>query len=156
MLQVDLRDLHRGPVETLGRLEAADPTFEGLELELEGPIEVRGRLQQTGNLEFFWHATLVGTLRGACRRCLKDLTYPLDAEIEVLLSADPAAAEDPSVYLLTEPVTQVDVRPVVREEVALAVSAYPLCRDDCAGLCPRCGADLNAGPCGCGGAAEPD
>jgi len=31
----------------------------------------------------------------------------------------------------------------------------PLCRSDCRGLCPRCGADLNAGPCGCG-TAEPD
>jgi len=149
MLSVDLRELSRGPVETVGQLPPDDPTFAGLQLDLDGPVEVRGRLQQTGEDEFFWRATLAGRIRGACRRCLKDLNYPLDAEVEVLFSADPDATDDPSVYPLTPPVTHVDVRDAVREEIALAVSAYPLCRDDCKGLCPRCGADLNAGPCGC-------
>ena len=38
----------------------------------------------------------------------------------------------------------------------LAAQAHLLlCRDDCAGLCPRCGADLNAGPCACHNPAEP-
>jgi uncharacterized protein len=149
MLQVDVRDLHRGPVETAGQLESADPTFAGLSLGLDGPVRVTGRLSQTGDQDFFWHGRLRATLRGSCRRCLTDVVYPLDADIEVLFSADPDAADDPSVYPLTAPVTRVDVRPAVREEVALAVSAYPLCREDCAGLCPRCGVDLNAGPCGC-------
>ena len=40
--------------------------------------------------------------------------------------------------------------------LALAAQAdLMLCREDCAGLCPRCGADLNAGPCGCHTPAEP-
>ena len=149
MLEVDVRDLHQGPVETVGQLEGTDPTFAGLSLGLDGPVHVTGRLSRAGDQEFFWHARLVGTLRGSCRRCLTDVVYPLDADVEVLFSADPDAADDPSVYPLEAPVTRVDVRPVVREEVALAVSAYPLCREDCAGLCPRCGADLNAGPCRC-------
>jgi uncharacterized protein len=149
MLEVDVRDLYQGQRETVGQLEPGDPTFTGLGLELAGPVRVAGRLSQTGELEFFWQARLAGTLHGSCRRCLKDIVYPLDADVEVLFSADPDAADDPSVYPLAEPVTRVDVRPAVREEIALAVSAYPLCREDCAGLCPRCGADRNAGPCGC-------
>jgi len=149
MLQVDVREFQRGPVETVGRLEPDDATFEGLSLELDGPVEVRGRLTRSGDQDFFWRARLTGRLRGSCRRCLTEMTYPLDTDVEVLFSADPEAADDPSVYALAAPITKVDVRPAVREEVALAVSAYPLCRDDCAGLCPRCGADLNAGPCGC-------
>jgi len=40
-------------------------------------------------------------------------------------------------------------RAALREELALAVDVYPLCREDCRGLCPRCGADLNQGPCPC-------
>ena len=156
MLSVDLRELHRGPVETVGQLPPDDPTFEGLELDLAEPIQVRGRLSEAGPDEFFWHATLSGRIRGACRRCLTDLSYLLDAEVEVLFSADPDAADDPSVYALTPPVTEVDVRGAVREEVALAVSAFPLCREDCKGLCPHCGADLNAGPCGCAASASSD
>jgi DUF177 domain-containing protein len=156
MLQVDVRELQRGPVETAGELEPQDPAFAGLDLELDGPVAVSGRLSQTGDHEYFWQARLVGRLRGECRRCLRTLTYPLDASVEVLFSADPDAADDPTVYPLTPPVTRVDVCSAVREEVALAVSAFPLCREDCAGLCPRCGSDLNAGPCSCRAQAEPD
>jgi len=149
MLQVDVRDLHRGPVETVGQLEPGDPTFAGLNLDLDGPVHVDGRLSETGDGEYFWQARVTGQLRGTCRRCLTNVISPLDADVEVLFSADPDAADDPAVYPLPAQVTHVDVRPAVREELVLAVSAYPLCREDCAGLCPRCGADLNAGPCAC-------
>ena len=156
MLLVDLRELQRGPVDTLGQLQPGDSTFEGLELDLDGPVMVEGRLQETGQAEFFWHATLSGRLRGSCRRCLTEFTYPFATDVDALFSADPEAADDPSVYPLEEPVSQVDVRQAVREELALTSPAYPLCREDCAGLCSRCGSDLNAGPCGCQGSAEPD
>ncbi|HEV2283321.1 MAG TPA: DUF177 domain-containing protein [bacterium] len=43
----------------------------------------------------------------------------------------------------------IDVTEVVRQHVLLALPLAPRCRDDCPGLCPRCGADLNDGPCGC-------
>lgn len=156
MLLVDVRDLNRGPVETEGRLASDDPAFEGLGLELDGPVAVSGRLSRTGDEEYFWHARVQGRFKGSCRRCLTDLTYPLDADVEVLFSANAENADDPAVYPLKAPITRVDVRPAVREEVALAASAFPLCREDCAGLCPRCGADLNAGPCACRTSAEPD
>jgi len=75
----------------------------------------------------------------------------------VVFSSDPELQDDPSVYPLTEPVTQVDVRPALREELALALDLFPLCREDCRGLCPRCGADLNLGACECAAAApRPD
>ena len=44
---------------------------------------------------------------------------------------------------------QIDLAPMVREDVLLGVPDAPLCRDDCPGLCPTCGADLADGPCGC-------
>ena len=44
---------------------------------------------------------------------------------------------------------QLDLAPMVREEVLLGVPEAPLCRPDCPGLCPTCGADLQTGPCGC-------
>lgn len=156
MLLVDVRDLKRGPMETEGRLEPDDPIFLGLNLELDGPVSVGGRLSRTGDEEYFWHGRVQARFKGSCRRCLTDVISPLDAHVEVLFSANADAADDPAVYPVPAPIIRVDVRPAVREEVALAASAYPLCREDCAGLCPRCGADLNAGPCGCGAPAEPD
>jgi uncharacterized protein len=43
----------------------------------------------------------------------------------------------------------IDLEPMTREAVVLGLPLAPLCRPDCKGLCPTCGAELNRGPCGC-------
>ncbi|HXE58925.1 MAG TPA: DUF177 domain-containing protein [Gemmatimonadales bacterium] len=154
MLSVEVRELRRGPVETDGIVQPDDPLFEGLGIELVGPLAVHGRLQATGSDEYFWRGRLTGRVRLECRRCLVEITHAVEAEVSALFSADPDAADDPSVYPLAPSAPEVDVSAAVREELALAVPAYALCREECAGLCPTCGADLNAGPCRCASAAE--
>ena len=44
---------------------------------------------------------------------------------------------------------EIDLQPAVREQILLSVPPPPLCREDCKGLCPQCGKDLNEGECGC-------
>ncbi len=153
MLIVDLRRMREGSVETTGRLLPDDPAFEGADLELVDPVTVRGRLQQTGEGEFYWHAFLAGRVKGQCRRCLGDVFVPGDIEIRVLFSNDPDTAEDPGVYPLGHGAAELDLGKAVREELALAVPSFLVCRDECAGLCSRCGANLNDGPCSCEEAA---
>ena len=155
MLQVDIRELRRGPVETVGQLRADDPTLRELELELLGPVAVDGKLQAAGDSEFLWRGHIAATVHATCRRCLAEVEVPVATEVGVMFSTDPEAVDDPSVYPLSLPLGQIDVREAVREELALAVPPFVLCREDCAGLCPGCGADLNAGPCGCTAPAEP-
>lgn len=155
MLRVDIRDLDRGPVETDSRLEPTDPLFEGLGLALAGPVDVSGRLQATADGEYLWRGRIQATVDTECRRCLTPVRQEIDAGADVLFSSDPDAADDPSVYPLPETAAAVDVGEAVREELALAAQPYVLCREDCAGLCPRCGADLNAGACRCAASAEP-
>jgi len=46
---------------------------------------------------------------------------------------------------------RIDLAPLAREALLLELPLAPLCQAECAGLCPTCGADLNAGPCGCAG-----
>ena len=155
MLRVDIRDLDRGPVATAGQIGADDPAVAGLGFAFGAPLEISGQLQKAGDGEFLWRGRIHGQVLGECRRCLTDVRQTLDIGADVLFSSDPEAAEDPSVYPLLENASQVDVTAAVREEVALAVSPLVLCREDCAGLCPKCGADLNAGPCNCARSAEP-
>lgn len=154
MLQVDLRELNRGPVETVGELGPADPLFTGLDVALASPVRVSGRLQSAGEERYYWSGKLQTAVQAACRRCLKDLALPVAAEFGALFSQEPDAADDPDAYPLPGDAVVVDVTPVVREELMLAVPRYALCRPDCRGLCPRCGQDLNAGSCGC--ATQPD
>ena len=46
---------------------------------------------------------------------------------------------------------QIDFRAIIQEQVILAIPMQPICRQDCRGLCARCGANLNDGPCDCRG-----
>jgi uncharacterized protein len=154
MLRVDVRELKGGPVETVGTIGSRDPLLAGLDLDLEGPLQVSGTLEATGRGDYVWHGELRGQVHTSCRRCLREFLLPVDYRTEVVFSANRDLQDDPSVYPLTEPVNYVDVGEAVREELALEVSAFPLCREDCQGLCPRCGADLNSGPCECAGRSE--
>jgi len=157
MLRVDIRDLQRGPVRTVGVLRPDDPAFEGLDLNLVGPVAVTGQLQATGQGEYLWRGRFHGAMQSECRRCLADVRTELDIPVNAaIFSTDPEAADDPDFYPLLERSSHIDIRDVAREELALAVPArLLLCREDCAGLCLTCGADLNAGPCGCTAPAEP-
>lgn len=154
MLQVDLRELSRGPIDTRAEVAPTDPMFEGLDLSLAGPVLVGGRLQATGEGRYYWHGTVQATVQAQCRRCLVPVAVPVRAEVGALFTHESDALEDPESYALPPHATEVDLRPAVREELALAVPRYVVCREECRGLCPHCGQDLNAGPCGC--ASEPD
>lgn len=52
-------------------------------------------------------------------------------------------------YEISGGVETVDVTPDIREDVLLAMPAYPVCREACRGLCPQCGTNLNGGSCSC-------
>lgn len=79
----------------------------------------------------------------ACTRCLRQWSEKLTATGMQLFEETP----DEDGYALSPDAT-VDLTGPVRDEVALTVPIRPLCRPDCAGLCPTCGTDLNEDPCG--------
>jgi uncharacterized protein len=81
---------------------------------------------------------------GECRRCLRPVAGRLAADFRELFEPDPTEGES---YPLRH--EQVDLEPLAREVLLLELPQAPLCREDCRGLCPRCGADLNEGPCQC-------
>ena len=95
-------------------------------------------------------ATVVAPWQGECRRCLKPLDGTLHAEVRELYRPRPPGEppdQDEETYPLSGEL--LDLRPLVRDAVLLDLPIAPLCREDCAGLCPTCGADLNEGPCDC-------
>ncbi len=155
MLQIDLRELVHGPVATTGELPPGDPLFAGLDFALAEPVRVTGRLQATGEGRFYWQSALRTVARGECRRCLVPVPVPVAAEVGVLFTQDAGTLGDPDSYPLARDATLIDLAPAIREELILAVPRYVECRAECRGLCPQCGQDLNAGPCGCAPARDP-
>jgi uncharacterized protein len=118
---------------TLARL--ADEPFDA-ELRLESVVE---GILVTGDLD----ASLVAQ----CSRCLKDLDSGLEIDVcELYYAPGSEQAEDDS-YRISG--TDLDLEPMLRDAVTLALPLVPLCKEDCKGLCARCGKDLNQGPCDC-------
>src|SRR5258705_712326 len=100
MLMVDLRDLQRGPVETVGEVAVDDEALVGLALPLTRPLAVRGRLQATGEGDVFWRGQLAREGRGARPRCLTDGTLQVAAPVDVPFSTDADASSGPRVQSL--------------------------------------------------------
>ena len=111
---------------------------------------------------FLVTGTVEGDARTACARCLDDVELPVTGEIEgyFLIGGEDAEAPedmDEDEFDLLPADNKIDLAPLIEAAVRLEVPLVPLCRDDCAGLCATCGANLNDGPCGCEPAGdEPD
>lgn len=92
-----------------------------------------------------------GALEGPCWRCLEPASVPIsiDAREFVAAGRDPDAPYEEGLDSVYVDDDRVDVALWVRDAFAEAVPPTILCRADCAGLCATCGADLNAGDCGC-------
>lgn len=83
-------------------------------------------------------------LRGPCQRCLAPATVAIHAEgVETALRGESEGDDADEVYVETY---RLDLLAWVRDLVASALPLKLLCREDCRGLCPVCGADLNADP----------
>ena len=90
--------------------------------------------------------TVTAPVTGECARCLEPLTSSVEASFQELYHYEPSPEEaDEDVLLLDGDL--LDLEPVLRDAVVLALPLSPLCSDDCAGLCPDCGVRLaDAGP----------
>lgn len=156
MLLFDLRDALNGPIPVDGTLDRDDPVWKEGDVRPTDAVHVTGRLSPAGQGTLYFSGRLGGEARAECRRCLADITVPVaeDAVQLVFAEADAEGAEDPEVYPLDPQGGAIDLRPAVREQWLLAAPAYALCREDCRGLCPRCGQDLNTGSCACVGTAS--
>jgi len=111
-------------------------------LRTNGSILVRGRLETAG--------------RDECSRCLGEFEYPLalDIEEEYIITRDPTTGApldqptEPGAFTVDEN-NEIDLGEAVRQYVLLAQPMKPICREDCAGLCPQCGRNLNCETCDC-------
>jgi uncharacterized protein len=80
-----------------------------------------------------------------CSRCLNSFSAPLRTALQEMFSED--EAEDEDVHQVSGRFLELD--PYVHEAVHLAIEPRPLCKEDCKGLCPECGVDLNQSSCDC-------
>ena len=120
--------------------------------EFVGPLVWQTTVTNTGGA-LLVTGTVEGTAKTSCARCLSTFDFPVTGEIEgyYLLSDEEEAPEDMDEdefsYLPKNNV--IELEPLIKAALLLELPLVPLCDDDCKGICPQCGADLNEGPCEC-------
>jgi uncharacterized protein len=125
------------------------------EADLAGPLTGHLRLHRT-NQGIYVDGMVSAPVRLQCTRCLRDFTetleFPLREEfyptIDVTSGAPVSGPHDADAFAINRH-HEVDLREPIRQALVLALPMKPLHSEDCAGLCPRCGKDLNEGPCNC-------
>ena len=119
--------------------------FPGLTRFTDGPVG-EGQIRNTAGA-----LTLPGVIRAGkrctCDRCAREFDRVEEIPLEIALAAELEDEESPDYFLLEG--DELDLADLLETSFILGVEPRSLCREDCKGLCPRCGADWNEGPCGC-------
>ncbi len=143
-LVLDTRELGRRP-GSMREVRFPAPAPEGLGVELIG-VPAGADLDLDLRLESVMEGVLVsGTatvpLTGECGRCLEDVSDTLTVDLQELYAYPESDAEDDEVARMEGDF--LDLEPVLRDAVVLALPLTPLCRPDCGGLCAECGERLD-------------
>lgn len=134
--------------------------LEGSDLTLSEDGRFRARVEKGDASSIHVRGRLDLETTGPCARCLSETRVPVRQEMDLFfLPEDEARADlddeegtelqDRDLVVSFYRGDVLDLEALVREQVLLAQPMKRLCRPDCKGVCPRCGADLNAGPCSC-------
>lgn len=147
-MKINLKKLISGAVERIPFAGEVDLSAEQLygAHPFRRPVQYRGEVtNHLGVLRL--NGTVTACYETACARCLKPLEIPLTANVDmVLVQEQEDDGEDVFVIAGDEVQPEDALIPALYFEVDMAY----LCKEDCKGLCPHCGADRNQTVCGCG------
>ncbi len=117
------------------------------------PVIAQGTVRNTAGV-LVMTGTVSTTIHGTCDRCAADLQRDVELPLDVVLVTELANEENEDEWVFPLVGESADLEDIVRTVFVLNMGSKLLCREDCKGLCCRCGKDLNQGPCGC--QKEPD
>ena len=128
---VDLSDLQYGQTKPVTEPVLAEGTVRN----------TAGVLVMTGKLHT--------TIHGVCDRCAGDFDSYVEFPIDVVLVTELANEENEDEWVFPLEGDSADLEDIVRTVFVLNMDSKLLCKEDCKGLCCRCGTNLNEGPCSC-------
>lgn len=147
-MRLDLRDIIHTPGATRDfayELDLSEVTLYG-EHPFTRPVRISGAVRNmAGALQLEGEAGTILDTR--CDRCLKPLAVEFTVPVTTLLAEELEDEENDEIVLLEN--GQADLDDIFSTACILSLDGRHLCSEECKGLCPTCGADLNEGPCGC-------
>jgi uncharacterized protein len=130
--------------------------LQGNEMRLVTPPAIDCWLQRAAHRQYRLKGQVVAAIQVQCDRCLSDFAIPVHAPFDVFYAPIETLRPAEEVWLSPQDLDygfyrdeRIDVDILVREQILLAMPFRLLCKEDCQGLCPRCGVDLNQSSCSC-------
>ncbi len=117
------------------------------------PVLASGTVRNTAGV-LVMTGTVRTTIHGVCDRCAGDFDRFVEIPMNVVLVTELSNEEDEDEWVFPLEGDNADLEDIVRTVFVLNLDSKLLCREDCKGICPRCGKNLNGGPCDC--RKEPD
>ncbi len=153
-MQINVAQLLKAPIGSIRDYEVReviDVTGDGNGSLVQGKV----RLMRTDR-SILVKGVLDTEVELTCSRCLSSFSCPLTLNIEeeyypttdVVTGASLPVPDEPGCFTIDERHV-LDLTEAIRQYALLAIPMKPLCREDCAGLCPHCGCNLNLGACNC-------
>jgi DUF177 domain-containing protein len=153
---LDLNKLHgsREHVERTVPASAVDPRDP--EYRVAAPVQLAMDVEKAGGDAFRVTGSVRTVLELECSRCVEPFTVPVDAAFELRYVPHSENTGEGEREIEEDDLTTafyreglLDVIELLREQFQLALPMKPLCSDDCRGLCPECGTNLNRTTCSC-------
>lgn len=153
---IEIESLKPEPLHVHHVFQAGELTFSREDAILKEPVTADFVLEHTGS-DLHISGSVNTTVRFQCARCTKEFVKDLSAGFDLSYLPQPEwTDEEGEVELHYEDMEvafydgiALDVDQMVLEQIELALPMRFVCREDCKGLCPQCGTDLNEGPCSC-------
>jgi DUF177 domain-containing protein len=124
------------------------------EFRFPSSVDVRVVFYRSGQ-EIFFAGFLQGVFEACCSRCLEVYGFPVEKKFEIVLAPD-SMATDRKRELNKEEMglsfyqgAEINLAPLIREQILLSLPIRPLCAEECRGLCAGCGVNLNKEACLC-------
>lgn len=142
---LDLKKLLDGSVDSVGFSVSLD-ACDFIEDSVSASATASGEITNHSGL-ILLSGVVEPSLSVVCARCGKEFAYNKPIALEAKITDKLANGEDDEFVLLVD--SALDIEELVRSALILGLPSRYLCREDCKGLCPKCGCDLNETVCSC-------
>lgn len=148
-MTINLKDLAASPQGRICFDYTIDLSAEEVNFErpFPAPVRVVGQVSDEAGM-IRLQAQVEAEVHTRCARCARPVVYEKNVPIDFLLVSGAAEDEESDDVIAVEG-DDVELDGIAVPELLLDMEMAVLCREDCKGLCPKCGKDLNEGPCGC-------
>lgn len=153
-MHLDLTRMVGGRLRQSFAIAPGDPILGGYRAEVREPIALDVELTNPSRGTYVMTGELMGSVLEPCKRCLTPVEVELDSRFRVIYqhasrSESDAEPEDDDIVTIDSAAGGIEIGREVRDRLFVETEQYVLCDEECRGICPVCGGNLNETHCEC-------